>query len=139
MFDFTGQQVFGYNSFDRRFLLHCYCICKQGKDSVLAYIYTDFPLLEIRLTDYRVTEQPTPDSFKGAHAMSFDRGNVIFYSSYKDKDSFFWWNRKDKVKRFGHFPAAPLRGLSAGKFLTHDANSFTIVDAMEMMRQEHLQ
>jgi hypothetical protein len=86
----------------------------------------------------RRPKQPTPADFEDAHAVTFDRDNVLFYSSYKDKESFFWWNRKDKVKRFGHFSATPLRGLSSGKFLTHDANSFTIVDAMEMMRQEHL-
>lgn len=139
VFDFTGQQVFGYNSSGLGFMLDCYCLCKQGKDSVLAYTYPNFPLLELRLTDYQVTKQPTPADFEGARAVIFDRGNVVFYSSYKDKESFFWWNRKDKVKRFGHFSATPLRGLNSGKFLTHDANSFTIVDAMEIMRQENLQ
>ncbi|HEX8425883.1 hypothetical protein [Hymenobacter sp.] len=140
VFNFMGQQVFGFRSNQQDFILECYCLCKLGKDSILAYIYTDFPLLELRLTDYRLSRQPTPSDFEGAHALTFDRGNVVFYSSYKDKTSFFWWNRKDQVQRFGHFElAARIRGIGAGKFLTYDSNSFSIIDAMEMMRQEHLQ
>ena len=118
-------------------------MCKLGKDSILAYTYTDFPLRELRLTDYRLTQQPTPAEFKGSYALTFDRGNVVFYSSYADNNIFFWWNRKDKVQRFGHFElgargemAARIRGIGAGKFLTYDLNSFSIVDAMDIMREE---
>lgn len=136
VFNFMGQQVFGHLSGGHGFILDCYCMCKLGKDSILAYTYTDFPLRELRLTDYRLTQQPTPTDFEGASALSFDRGNVVFYSSYQDKTSFFWWNRKDKVQRFGQFGPAPLRGIEGGKFLTHDTNSFTIVDAMDIMREE---
>ncbi|UOG74623.1 hypothetical protein MTX78_21210 [Hymenobacter tibetensis] len=138
VFDFMGQLVFGFRSNHQDFILDCYCMCKLGKDSILAYIYTGFPLLELRLTDYRLSRQPTPADFKGAHAVTFDRGNVVFYSSYEDKTSFFWWNRKDKVQRFGHYKqTGRIRGIGAGKFLTYDVNSFSIVDAMDMMRQEH--
>lgn len=139
VFDFTGHQVFGFNSFHYGFILDCYAMCKLGNDSILAYTYTGFPLIEIRLTDYQLSKQPTPDDFKGAHALTFDRSNVIFYSSYEDKTGFFWWNRKykNKVQRFGHYEqTGPIRGLSAGKFLTYDANSFSILDALEMMREE---
>lgn len=139
VFNFMGQQVFGYLSGGHGFILDCYCMCKKGNDSILAYTYTNFPLRELRLTDYQLAQQPTPADFKGANALSFDRGNIVFYSSYVEKASFFWWNRKDKVKRFGQFGPAPLRGIGAGKFLTFDANSFTIIDAIEMMRQEHSQ
>jgi hypothetical protein len=138
VFNFMGQQVFGYKSGGHGFILDCYCMCKLGNDSILAYTYTDFPLQELCLTDYRLTQQPTPADFEGAHALSFDRGNVVFYSSYEEKASFFWWNRKDKVRRFGLFGPTPLRGIGAGNFLTFDANSFTIIDAMKMMQQEHL-
>jgi len=82
VFSFDGRQVFGHNSDINGFILDCYCMCKLGKDSVLAYTYTGFPLRELRLTDYRLTQQPTPTDFKGASALSFDRGNVVFYSSY---------------------------------------------------------
>jgi hypothetical protein len=137
VFDFRGQQAFGFRSAHQDFILECYAMCKLDKNSILAYIYTDFPLLELRLTDYRLSRQTTPDDFKGAHALTFDRGNVVFYSSYEDKTSFCWWNRKDKVQRFGYYEQrGPIRGIGAGKFLVYDANSFSILDAMEMMREE---
>ncbi|WP_188816231.1 hypothetical protein [Hymenobacter cavernae] len=134
--DFTGQQRYGLNSSQSYFLLDCYAMCKLGRDSILAYTYTKFPLLELRLNDYRLLEQPTPADFEGAHALTTSHQNVVFYSSYQDKSSFFWWDRQKKVTRFGHFSAAPMRGIGSGKFLTYDANSFTIIDAMELMRQE---
>ncbi|WP_022821777.1 hypothetical protein [Hymenobacter norwichensis] len=143
VFDFEGQQVFGYVSGGHGFILACYCICKQDNDSVLAYTYTGFPLQELRLTDYRLTQQPTPVDFKGSYALTSDRDNVIFYSSYEDHYSFFWWNRKDRMQRFGHFKLGPrgklaarIRGIGAGKFLVYDLHSFSIVDAMEMLREE---
>jgi hypothetical protein len=143
IFDFEGQQVFGYESGGHGFILDCYCICKQDNDSILAYTYTGFPLQELRLTDYRLTQQPTPTDFKGSYALTSNRGHVIFYSSYEDHNSFFWWNRKDRVQRFGNFKlgargkmAARIRGIGAGKFLLYDLDSFSIVDAMEMLREE---
>ncbi|MBO0356856.1 hypothetical protein J0X19_02765 [Hymenobacter sp. BT186] len=137
VFDFGGRQVFGHNSDVNGFILDCYCMCKLGNDSILAYTYTDFPLRELRLTDYQLKQQSTPTDFKGAHALTSDRGNVVFYSSYEDKTSFFWWNRKDKVQRFGHYiQIGPIRGIGNGKFLTYNANSFSILDAMEIMREE---
>ncbi|MDF7812795.1 hypothetical protein [Hymenobacter sp. YC55] len=139
VFNFTGQQLFGHTSGGHGFILDCYCMCKLGKDSILAYTYTGFPLLELRLTDYRLTQQATLTDFEGAHALTFDRGNVVFCSSYEDRTSFFWWNRKDKVKRFGHYEqTGRIRGIGGGKFLIYDANSFSIIDAMEMMRQEFM-
>lgn len=62
--------------------------------------------------------------------------NVVFYGSYQQKSRFFWWDRQHKVTRFGQWPAAPLRGIGAGKFLTYDATGFTIIDAMALMREE---
>lgn len=138
VFDFAGQQVFGSNSSGSApFILDCYGMCKHGKDSILAYTYTGFPLLELRLTDYRCLEQPTPKDFHGSHALTTYRGNVIFYGSYQEQ-CFFWWNRKDKVRRFGNLLPGPLRGIGNGKFMTCDANSFTIIDAMAIMAQPHL-
>lgn len=136
VFDLAGQQLYGLNSSQQYFMLDCYGLCRQGKDSILAYSYTEFPLLELCLTDYRLLQQSTPTDFEGSHALTTSYGNVIFYASYEDKSSFFWWNRKEKVKRFGHFEAAFMRGIGMGKFLTYDQNSFTIVDAMELMGQE---
>ncbi|SHK17928.1 hypothetical protein [Hymenobacter psychrotolerans] len=136
VFNFDGQQLWGFNSSNpAHFILDCYCMCKLGKDSILFYPYTDFPLLELRLTDYQVTHQQTPDDFCGSHALTTTRGNVIFCGSYEDT-CFFWWDRKDKIKRFGDFPPARLRGIGNGKFLTFDDHSFTIVDAMAVMREK---
>lgn len=137
VFGLDGEQVYGLNAQYSYWMLHCYALCKLGKDSILAYSYTDFPLLEVRLTDFRVLQQPTPRDFEGSHALSPSYGNLIFYASYQDKTSFFWWDRKQKVKRFGHWPATYLWGIGAGKFATFDARSFTIIDSMEMMREEH--
>jgi hypothetical protein len=136
VFDFTGQQRYGLNSNQSYFLLDCYALCKLGQDSILAYTYTDFPLLELRLTDYQLRQQPTPADFEGAHALTTSHQNVVFYGSYQEKSRFFWWDRQQKVIGFGQWPAASLRGIGGGKFLTYDAHSFTIIDAMDLMREE---
>ncbi|OUJ68946.1 hypothetical protein [Hymenobacter crusticola] len=136
VFDFTGQQRYGLNSSQSYFLLDCYALCKLGRDRVLAYTYTGFPLLELGLNDCQLRRQPTPADFEGAQALTTSHQNVVFYGSYQDKTSFFWWDRQKKVTRFGQWPAAPLRGIGDGKFLTFDAQSFTIIDAMELMREE---
>ncbi|TGE26666.1 hypothetical protein [Hymenobacter metallicola] len=135
VFDCAGQQLFGMNSSGQPvFILDCYALTRLGKDSVLAYTYTGFPLLELRLTDYHLQQQPTPADFRGSHALTTTRGNVIFYGSYEET-CFFWWNRNDKVRRFGDLPATSLHGIGEGKFLTYDANSFTIIDALALMRE----
>jgi hypothetical protein len=132
VFDFTGHQVFGFNSSQAHFILDCYCMCRKGKDSILAYTYTGFPLWEICLTDFHVSQQATPLAFEGATALTTFKGELIFYSSYANKTSFFWWDRKARVRRF-FFPETSMRGIGSGKFLTHDATSFTILDAGEML------
>ena len=99
VFDFEGQQLFGFNTSGQpHLIMDCYCMCKLDKDSILFYPYTDFPLLELRLTDYQIIHQEAPDDFCGSHALTTTRGNVIFCGSYEDT-CFFWWNRKGKIKR----------------------------------------
>lgn len=138
VFDLSGKQVFGFNSSHQsHFIMDCYCMCPLDNDSILFYPYTDFPLIELRLTDYHIVHQPTPADFCGSHALTTSRGNVIFYGSYQET-CFYWWNRKNKIKSFGCFPIVGLRGIGNGKFLTFDAHSFTIVDAMKLMRDECL-
>lgn len=137
VFDLHGQQLFGFNSSQQEFLLDCYALCPQGSDSVLFYAYTDFNLRELRLTDFQLQQWPTPPDFVGSHALSASHNNVVFWGSYADNASFYWWNRQGKVTRFGNVPiAAPIRGLGNGKFLTYDAHSFTIIDALALMREE---
>jgi hypothetical protein len=132
VFDFTGQQVFGFNTSQPHFILDCYCMCRKGQDSILAYTYTGFPLWEICLTDFQVSQQATPRDFEGANALTTFKGGLIFYSSYANKTSFFWWDRKEHVRRF-FFTETSMRGIGNGKFLTHNATSFTILDAGEML------
>ncbi|OON65874.1 hypothetical protein [Hymenobacter sp. CRA2] len=139
VFDATGRQTFGLNAQHPGFVLDCYALCKLGADSVLAYTYTGFPLVELRLTDYRLLTQPTPPDVAGAHELTTSYSNVVFYGSYAESARFCWWDRKTNVKPFGHLPTAGLRGIGAGKFLTFDARSFTIIDAMALMQQEHRQ
>jgi hypothetical protein len=140
VFDLQGQQLFGYNTSGRGgFILDCYALCPHGPAGVLFYAYTDFQLQELRLTDFHLQRWPTPPAFRGAHALTASHGNVVFWGSYEDQTGFYWWNRRDKVRRFGHVPLAPARGIGNGKFLTHDARSFTIIDALELMRQKALQ
>lgn len=136
VFDLSGQQRFGYNGGGHGWLLHCYAMCPHAKDRVLFYAYTDFDLQELSLTDFQLRQWPTPPDFAGSHALTASRDNVIFWGSYEDKASFFWWDRQRKVTRFGHAPVADGRGLGNGKFLLHDARSFTIIDALELMREE---
>ncbi|GAB3232344.1 hypothetical protein GCM10027346_19540 [Hymenobacter seoulensis] len=138
VFDFSGQQVFGYNSSQPYFILDCYCMTKQGKDTIMAYAYTDFHLIEVRLTDFRVIHHTTPADVAGAHAVTTSRGNIIFHSSYEEPARFFWWNKAKKVTRFGHHEEMGLRGIGNGKFLAFDEAGFSIVDAMEIMRDEHI-
>ena len=128
VFDFTGQQVFGFNTSQPHFILDCYCMCRQGKSKILAYTYTDFDLWEICLTSYRVSQLATPPDVEGATALTTFQNGVIFYSSYTYKTSFLWWNRQTRVRRL---PAtqASLRGIGNGKFLAYDAAGFSILDA----------
>lgn len=128
VFDFAGQQVFGFNSSQPHFILDCYCICRQGKDSILAYTYTDFVLWEICLTNYRVSQIATPADVEGATALTTFQKDIIFYSSYAYKTSFLWWDRRTRVRRLPA-PQAPLRGIGNGKFLTYDLAGFSILDA----------
>jgi hypothetical protein len=128
VFNFTGQQVFGFNASQPHFILDCYCMCRQGKDSMLAYTYTDFVLWEICLTNYRVSQLATPVDVEGATALTTFQKDIVFYSSHAYKTSFLWWDRKTRVR---HLPApqASLRGIGNGKFLTHDAAGFSIINA----------
>ncbi|GAB3839554.1 hypothetical protein [Hymenobacter jeollabukensis] len=136
VFDLNGRQLFGFNSSQAEFILDCYALCPEGADSVLFYPNPEFNLCELRLTDFRLQQWPTPVDFQGSMALTNSRGNVVFWGSYKDKTSFYWWNRHDRVTRFGNVPVDRARGIGNGKFLTHDARSFTIIDAMALMRAE---
>ncbi|GGF07190.1 hypothetical protein [Hymenobacter cavernae] len=137
VFDTQGQQLYGYNSSASGFILDCYCMTKQSDEVILAYPYTEFPLLELRLSDFQTIERVTPVDFRGAYALSGSHDNVIFYARHEDQNSFFWWNKQGKVQRFGRYNWLGLRGIGQGKFLRYDAQSFTIIDAMGLMRQEH--
>lgn len=138
VFDLSGQLLFGYNSSHQgSWMLDCYAMCLHAADRVLLYAYTDFNLQELSLTDFQLQQWPTPPDFRGSHALTSTRDNVMFWGSYEDNASFFWWNRQGKVTRFGHVPiVAPIRGLGNGKFLAYDDHSFTIIDAMELMQAE---
>ncbi|MCB2406453.1 hypothetical protein [Hymenobacter lucidus] len=103
VFNLAGQQLFGINSSGAASIMDCYALCTLGKDRILAYTYTNFPLLELRLTDYRIAQQPTPADFRGSHALTTMRGDVIFHGSYEDNTSFFWWNRKEKAQLLRSF------------------------------------
>jgi hypothetical protein len=107
-------------------------MCRKEQDSILAYTYTGFPLWEICLTDFAVSQQATPLDFEGATALTTFKQGLIFYSSYAYKTSFCWWDRKARVRRFSCTETS-MRGIGNGKFLTHDATSFTIFDAGEML------
>ncbi|GAB2964848.1 hypothetical protein GCM10027048_37910 [Hymenobacter coalescens] len=136
VFDFAGRQVFGFNSSQTEFILDCYALCPHGPDCVLFYANPEFKLHELRLTDFQLQSWLTPLDFRGATALTASRDNVIFWGSYKDKTGFYWWNLHDRVKRFGNLPGVPARGIGNGKFLVHDTRSFTIIDAVELMREE---
>jgi hypothetical protein len=138
VFDFTGQQLFGFNASYPIAILDCYCMCRQGRDSIVAYTYPDFPLWTIRLTDFRVSKQATPSDFEGAAVMTTYQEGLLFYSSYAEQTSFFWWDRKEWVQRFPS-TAQVLRGIGNGYFLTYATTSFTILAAGELIEQTHVQ
>lgn len=134
VFDFTGQQLFGFNASYPDAILDCYCMCRQGRDSIVAYTYPDFPLWTIRLTDFCVSKQATPADFAGAAVLTTYQEGLLFYSSYADKTSFFWWDRKARVHRLPS-TAQALRGIGNGHFLIYAAASFTILAAGELVKQ----
>lgn len=134
LFDLNGQQLFGFNSSKIPYILDCYCMCKQGSNSLLACTYTDFPLLELHLNTHQLTASPTPLTVHGAQALSSFREWLIFYLSDSYQSGFFYWNKKELIRR-APFSKAHLRGIGNGKFLSYDATSFTIVDAMVLLQQ----
>lgn len=139
VFDFSGRQLFGYNSRSTGggWMMQCYAMCPHVADRILFYDWPDFTLLELSLTDFQARQWPAPADFRGSGALTSTRDNVIFWGSYEDNASFYWWNRQSKVTRFGHVTiTAPIRGLGNGKFLTYDDHSFTIIDAMQLMQEQ---
>jgi hypothetical protein len=137
VFDFTGQQCFGYNAEHAPYLLDCYALCPLGPDRVLVYPYPEAPLLELRLSDFQVRRSPVPAKLSGVSAISAYRGEPVYFVCPDGQASYFGWWKDNRVRR--HFVTetnARYRGLPQGQFLTHDATSFTVFDAAAALQLE---
>lgn len=134
LFDFSGQQLFGFNSSWHPFIVDCYCVCKYGGNELLACPYTDFPLHELNIHTHQLTTVPTPPEVEGAQALSPFQEWIVFYVPGPYQTGFYYWDRKERVQH-APFPPAQLRGIGNGKFLSYDATSFTIVDAVALLQE----
>lgn len=132
VFDLFGQQIFGINSsVEELGIDDCYCICKKNKKAVLFYAYSDFKVSELNLDRFEIASFDTPNDFSGASAISSTKDNIIFYSSYHDKTSFFNWDKdKNEVTKFGSYSPL-LKGIGNGKFLAFGDSGFTIIDTVD--------
>lgn len=132
VFDFSGKQVFGFNSIARYGrIFDCYCICKNKINTVLFYAYEDFFVYELYLDKTKVMVYEPPDDFMGFGAISGKQDKIFFHSSYSDKHSFFSWDRvTNEVIKFGHFNSR-LKGIGNGKFLAFNDKGYSIVDPTE--------
>lgn len=130
VFDFQGQMLYGFNSNANWLISDCYCACKMSANTVLFYPYADFPMIALHLDTFTWDRYETPADFQGAHVMTYNAGQVILHSTYKNKVNFFLWDMEgNKVKKFGAF-SGRLKSLEHGKFMSFGNNGFSIIDPL---------
>ena len=132
VFDFEGNQVFGYNSSAiGEFIVDCYCIGKYENNSVLFYPYSEFKLYKLNLETLQIKAYETPDDLQGTSAISSKGNKIILHWGNADKDNFFFWDKaNNKIEIIGTY-RAKLKGIENGKFLGFDDKGYTIVDPTE--------
>ncbi|HEY8959701.1 hypothetical protein [Chitinophaga sp.] len=132
VFNFQGQMLYGFNSNANWLIADCYCACKMNANTVLFYPYADFPMIALNLNTFTWERHETPIEFQGAHVMSYNAGQVILHSTYKNKENFFLWDMKgNDVKKAGAF-SGRLKGLENGKFMSFGNNGFSIIDPLNI-------
>lgn len=132
VFNFQGQMLYGFNSNANWLIADCYCACKMNANTVLFYPYADFPMIALNLDTFTWERHETPLEFQGAHVMSYNNGQVILHSTYKNKENFFLWDMKgNDVKKAGAF-SGRLKGLENGKFMSFGNNGFSIIDPLNI-------
>lgn len=136
VFDFQGQMLYGFNSNANWLISDCYCACKMSANTVLFYPYADFPMIALHLDTFTWDRYETPADFQGAHVMTYNAGQVILHSTYKNKVNFFLWDMEgNKVKKFGAF-SGRLKSLEHGKFMSFGNNGFSIIDPLAVAGPE---
>lgn len=128
VFSIDGKYEFGVNSSKGFTIVDCYAICKHSVNSVLFYAYGELAVYELNLNTNAIEVFETPTDFAGASAISILLDKVYLHSSYKEKRSFFEWDRnKQTVRKFGDYHPE-LKGLPNGKFLSFGEKGYTIID-----------
>jgi hypothetical protein len=136
VFDVRGQLAFGYNSRHAPFLLDCYAMCAWGPNRIVAYPYPEAPLLDLRLSDYQLRRPAAPVPVAGIAALSEYRGQLLVYVAPYGQASYIRWQHEQRIRQVYLPSTQPMRGIGEGKFLTFDARSFTIFDAVEALQLE---
>ena len=131
VFDMTGKLIFGVNSQEECLVDDCYCICRSMSNKVLFCPYTSFTLVELNLDSFEMKMWKTPEILHGASVLSEKDGQIIIFSSYQHRKSFFTWDRdSNKVEVFGEWTQR-IRGLTNGAFLSFDEKTYTIINPLE--------
>jgi hypothetical protein len=137
VYDDRGRFLGGYRSRlrDRAVIIDdCYAACWDGPARVAFCPYGEpsFPLIRLDVETFEQEMQPTPDEVHGSSALSTLPHGAVFWSPYRRRGEFLAWTFGSTEPRMvGSVPEGAVRGLGAGRFLRHDAESFSLVDLAE--------
>ncbi len=129
IFDLRGNKLFGFNSkySNRIEIIDCYCLSKWGSNKILFLPYNKFDLVELNLDDFSIKTYQIPEELKGASHLTSFKENIIFHSTYEDKEGVYIWKVDEKkAQKIGRTNRI-YRSLNDRKFLGKDEKSFFYV------------
>ena len=133
VFNFNGEQVFGFNSSNLQDqLIDCYCVANWGNGKIVFNGYGNFSLQELDVSSFNLVSYEIPSVCIGAQSVSTKAGNIVFHSTYKDKTSFLVWNLHSGELSQIASDFKNVLSTENGCFYQVYKKSFTIINPLEL-------